>query len=298
MLAPIKNLGKEMWKGRAGYLFIAPGYLAFLAFMLIPIVLAIGLSFYKASFALDQRQFVGMDQYVRLFNDRVFQKALINTIKYVLVIVPITAFLALLIALLVHPRGMRVQSFYRGAFYLPGVAGGIILSVVWLWIFNPTYGLLNYLLGMVGIDPVLWLASTKTSFWAVCMVVLTYTIGQPIILFLAGLASLNQELLDASVVDGANKVQRTWFITLPLMRPVILFVIATQTIGVFQIWETIYMLTQGGPSNSSTSLVFLIYQTAFIAGRYGKASAIGVVLLVLVAIVTFVQLRFWDTSEV
>jgi len=298
MLTSIKNMGKEIWRGRTGYLFIAPGYLAFLAFMLVPIVLAIGLSFYKASFALDQRQFVGLEQYARLLRDRVFQKALFNTLKYVVVVVPITVLLSLVISLLVHPRGMRTQAFYRGAFYLPGIAGGIILSVVWLWIFNPTYGLLNYLLSLVGINPILWLASTKTSFWAVCLVVLTYTIGQPIILFLAGLASLNPDLLDASVVDGANKGQRTWFITLPLLRPVILFVIATQTIGVFQIWETIYMLTQGGPSNSSTSLVFLIYQTAFIAGRYGKASAIGVFLLVLVAIATFVQLRFWDTTDV
>ncbi len=298
MTANIAGLGKQIWRNRAGYLFIAPGYLAFLAFMLLPLLAAIGLSFYKASFAIDQREFVGLLQYERLLHNKAFFKALVNTIKYVVVVVPATAGLSLGIALLVHPRGMRAQSFYRGAFYLPGVAGGVILSVVWIWIFNPTYGLLNYLVGLVGIDPILWLASTKTSFWAVCMVVLTYTIGQPVILFLAALASLNQDLLDASLVDGANNVQRTWYITLPLLRPVILFVIATQTIGVFQIWETIYMLTQGGPSSSSTSLVFLIFQTAFIAGKYGKASAIGVVLLVLIAIVTYFQLRLWDTSDV
>jgi len=298
MTANLAGLGKQIWRNRAGYLFIAPGYLAFLAFMLLPLLAAIGLSFYKASFVIDQRQFVGLLQYERLLHNKAFLKALVNTIKYVVVVVPATAGLSLGIALLVHPRGMRAQSFYRGAFYLPGVAGGVILSVVWIWIFNPTYGLLNYLVGLVGIDPILWLASTKTSFWAVCTVVLTYTIGQPVILFLAALASLNQDLLDASLVDGANNVQRTWYITLPLLRPVILFVIATQTIGVFQIWETIYMLTQGGPSHSSTSLVFLIYQTAFIAGKYGKASAIGVVLLVLIAIVTYFQLRLWDTSDV
>ena len=298
MTAKLAGLGKQVWQNRSGYLFIAPGYLAFVAFMLLPIVVAIGLSFYKASFVVDQRQFVGLLQYERLLHNKTFHKALINTIKYVVVVVPATVGLSLGVALLVHPRGMRAQSFYRGAFYLPGVAGGVILSVVWIWIFNPTYGLLNYLVGLVGIDPILWLASTKTSFWAVCMVVLTYTIGQPVILFLAALASLNQDLLDASLVDGANNVQRTWYITIPLLRPVILFVIATQTIGVFQIWETIYMLTQGGPSSSSTSLVFLIFQTAFIAGKYGKASAIGVVLLVLIAIVTYFQLRLWDTSDV
>ena len=298
MASNLSGLGKQIWQNRSGYLFIAPGYLAFVAFMLLPIVAAIGLSFYKASFVIDQRQFVGLLQYERLLHNKTFHEALCNTIKYVMVVVPATVGLSLGIALLVHPRGMRAQSFYRGAFYLPGVAGGVILSVVWIWIFNPTYGLLNYLVGLVGIEPILWLASTKTSFWAVCMVVLTYTIGQPIILFLAALASLNQDLLDASLVDGANNVQRAWYITLPLLRPVILFVIATQTIGVFQIWETIYMLTMGGPSHSSTSLVFLIYQTAFIAGKYGKASAIGVVLLVLIGIVTFFQLRLWDTSEV
>jgi multiple sugar transport system permease protein len=296
-MARLTGLGKCIWQGRTGYLFIAPGYVAFLAFMLLPLLAAICLSFYNASFVIEQRQFVGLAQYQQLFRDSTFQKALINTIKYVVIVVPVTLGLSLSIALLVHPLGLGAQSFFRGAFYLPGVAGGVILSVVWLWIFNPTYGLLNYLLGLAGIDPVLWLASTKFSFWAVCMVVLTFTIGQPIILFLAGLANLNQDVLDACVVDGATSLQRTWYVVLPLMRPVILFVAATQTINVFQIWETIYMLTQGGPSHSSTSLVFFIYQTAFIAGRYGKASAIGVVLLIIVTAVTLTQMRLWEHSD-
>jgi len=297
MTAKRAGLARLIWRNRAGYVFIAPGYLAFLAFMLLPLLAAVGLSFYNASFALDQRQFTGFQNYVQLWADSTFRIALVNTIKYVVVVVPVTVVLALVISLLVHPRGTRAQAFYRGAFYLPGVAGGVILSVVWQWIFNPTFGLLNYILGIVGIQPVLWLASTQYSFWSVCMVVLTFTLGQPVILFLAALASLNQDVMDAAVVDGANSTQRTWFVTLPLMRPIILFVVATQTIGVFQIWETIYMLTQGGPSQSSTSLVFLIYQTAFIAGKYGKASAIGVVLLILVTIVTLLQLRFWNRAE-
>jgi ABC-type sugar transport system permease subunit len=297
MMTGLGGLGKRIWQARTGYLFIAPGYVTFLAFMLLPILAAIGLSFYKASFAIDQRQFVGLLQYQQLFRDSTFQKALINTLKYVVVVVPTTIGLSLSVALLVYPLGMRAQSFFRGAFYLPGVAGGVILAVVWLWIFNPTYGLLNYFLGMAGISPVLWLASTKFSFWSVCMVVLTFTIGQPIILFLAGLSDLNQDVLDACVVDGATSLQRTWYVVLPLLRPVILFVAATQTIGVFQIWETIYMLTQGGPSHSSTSLVFFIYQTAFIAGKYGKASAIGVVLLIIVTAVTLIQMRLWQRSE-
>jgi multiple sugar transport system permease protein len=293
MMVNSTSLFKEIWKGRWGYIFIAPGYLAFIAFMLAPLFLAISLSFTNATINLSARTNVGFNEYARLFKDPIFIKALVNTIKYVLVVVPTTVIISLIISFLIQSLGMKAQSFFRGAFYLPGVAGGVIISIVWLWIFNPTYGLLNYLLSLIGVEPILWLADSHFSFWAVCMVVLTFTLGQPIILFLAGLAGIPQDVTDAAIVDGANSLQLRWYVILPLLKPVLLFVVATETIGVFQIWETIFMLTMGGPSNSSTSLVFLIYQTAFIAGKYGKASAIGVVLLLIVMCVTFIQLHFW-----
>jgi len=296
-MSQFKELAHNIWKGRSGYLFIAPGYLAFIAFLLVPLLFAISLSFYRSSFDISARQFVGFEQYIRLASDPVFKKALINTINYTLVIVPATLFISLVIALLIDPLDMRIQSFFRGAFYLPGVAGGVILSVVWLWIFNPTYGLLNYVLGFFGIEPVLWLSNAPQSFWAVVFVVLTFTIGQPIILFLAGLAGIPKDVLDAAQVDGANDLQKTFFIRLPLLRPVILFVLATQTIQVFQLWEVIFMLTRGGPYNLSTSLVYLIYQTAFISAKYGKASAIGVVLLLIILVVTLFQMRFWKDTD-
>ncbi|HRF50196.1 MAG TPA: sugar ABC transporter permease [Anaerolineales bacterium] len=288
---------KPLRKGLPGYLFVAPGYLAFVAFMLAPIVFAVSLSFYEASFDISARRFVGFDQYVRLSKDPVFRQALTNTFGYTLVIVPATAFIALVIALLIDPLGPRAQAFFRGAFYIPGVAGGVVLSVVYLWIFNPTYGLLNYVLSLVGIKPVLWLASAPWSFFAVCAVVLTFTIGQPIILFLAGLAGIPQDVLDAATVDGANGLQNVLLIRLPLLRPVLLFVLATQTIQVFQLWEVIYMLTGGGPFNSSTSLVFLIFQTAFVGSNYGKASAIGVILMLIILVVTVFELRLWNDAN-
>jgi ABC-type sugar transport system permease subunit len=293
-----KILARDFRKGLSGYLFIAPGYIAFIAFMLIPILFAISLSFYKSTFDISARQFAGFAQYIILSKDPIFKQALINTIKYTLVIVPSTVLISLVIALLIDPLGLKSQAFFRGAFYIPGVAGGVVLSVVYLWIFNPTYGLLNYLLGLVGIKPILWLATAPHSFQAVCMVVLTFTIGQPIILFLAGLAGISQDILDAATVDGASNLQKTLFIRLPMLRPVLLFVLATQTIQVFQLWEVIYMVTGGGPFNSSTSLVYLIFQTAFIGGNYGKASAIGVVLMIIIMIFTLAQLRFWNETDV
>jgi multiple sugar transport system permease protein len=292
------TLAREFRKGWTGYLFIAPGYLAFLAFMLVPILFAISLSFYKASFDISARQFVGFAQYFQLSKDPIFKTALVNTIEYALVIVPATILISLVIALLIEPLRPRAQAFFRGAFYIPGVAGGVVLSVVYLWIFNPTYGLLNFLLGQVGIKPILWLATPPHSFQAVCAVVLTFTIGQPIILFLAGLAGISPDILDAATVDGANNLQKTVQIRLPLLRPVLLFVLATQTIQVFQLWEVIYMITGGGPYNTSTSLVYLIFQTAFVGANYGKASAIGVVLMVIILIFTAIQLRFWKETDI
>ncbi|MCX6066990.1 MAG: sugar ABC transporter permease [Chloroflexi bacterium] len=297
-MTKFNRLAKEFRKGWTGYLFIAPGYIAFIAFMLIPILFAISLSFYKASFDINARQFVGFSQYILLSKDLVFKQALKNTINYTLVIVPLTIFISLIVALLIEPLGPKLQAFFRGAFYIPGVAGGVVLSVVYLWIFNPTYGLLNYSLGLFGIKPILWLATAPHSFQAICAVVLTFTIGQPIILFLAGLAGISQDVLDAATVDGANAFQKAIFIRLPLLRPVLLFVLATQTIQVFQLWEVIYMVTRGGPFNSSTSLVYLIYQTAFENSNYGKASAIGVILMIIIMIFTLIQLKFWNQADV
>lgn len=293
----IKTLALEIRKGWSGYLFIAPGYIAFIAFMLIPLLFAISLSFYESSFNISAREFVGFKQYVRIFNDPVFIKVLTNTVLYTLVIVPATVVISMLLALLIDPLGQKSQAFFRGAFYIPGVAGGVVLSVVWLWIFNPTYGLFNYILGIIHAEPVMWIASAPFSFWAVCIVVLTFTVGQPIILFLAGLAGIPQDILDAATVDGASDFQKTFYVRIPLLRPVLLFVLATQTIQVFQLWEVIYMLTNGGPYNTSNSLVFLIFQTAFMNAKYGRASAIGVVLLVIILFFTFIQLRLWKDND-
>jgi len=293
-----RQLLKEVRKGLPGYLFIAPGYIVFLAFTLVPILFAIQLSFYETSFNISARQFVGFDQYIQLTQDPIFATALLNTIKYTLIIVPTTIVIALFVALLIDPLGQRAQGFFRGAFYIPGVAGGVVLSIVFLWIFNPTYGLLNYLLGGFGIQPVTWLASAPYSFYAVCTVVLTFTIGQPIILFQAGLAGISQDIIDAATVDGANFAQKALFVRIPLLRPVLLFVFATQLIQVFQLWEVIYMLTGGGPYNTSTSLVYLIFQRAFIGSNYGIASAMGVVLMLIIMVFTIFQLKFWDTESV
>jgi multiple sugar transport system permease protein len=276
-------------RARAGYLFIAPAYALFVAFLLLPLAAGIVLSFVQTNFVTFA--WVGFDNFEEAFGSRGFQRGLLNTFFYVGVGVPATLIISLTIALLIHPLAPRLHGFFRAAFYLPTVAGGVVLSIAFLWIFNSGYGLLNWLLTEVGLEPIHWLADPEASRWAVVMVLLTHTIGQPVILFLAGLANIPPDISDAAAVDGAGMWRRTWSISLPLLRPVILFVTVIMTIGIFQIWETIFVLTSGGPANASTSIVYEIFETAFLRSNYGVASAMAVVLMVVVFAFTTVQLR-------
>jgi multiple sugar transport system permease protein len=275
-------------------MFIAPAYLLFIGLVLVPVFAAVSLAFFRTDYITFQ--WVGLSNFEALANSTSFQSAVANTLFYVGVGVPVTVTVSLLVALLVQPLGPKAQSFFRGTFYLPAVAGSVVLAVVWTWILNPAFGLLNWIVEQFGVDPLPWLADAATARWAVLLVLLTHTVGQPIIVFLAGLASIPAELHDAARVDGAGPFQRAWHVTFPLLRPVILFVVAITTIGVFQIWETIYMLTAGGPGDASTSIVYELYETAFLTSNYGLASAMGVVLLTIVVAITFLQLHFWDVS--
>jgi multiple sugar transport system permease protein len=193
--------------------------------------------------------------------------------------------------LIVHPLSRRLQAFYRLAFYLPGVAGGVILALVWLWIYQPTYGLLNYLLSSIGVQPIAWLGTGETALPSLMLVVLTWILGQPIILLLAGLDAIPLELTEAARLDGAAGSTMLHRITLPMLKPTLLFVLVTQTIGVMQVFVVVNVMTQGGPANATQTLVFRIYETAFSFYEYGYASAMGVALLAIVAVVAMAQFR-------
>lgn len=288
------GLVRQMWKGRYGYLFIAPGYVMFAAFVFVPLIAAIILSFFDAS-PIDQT-WTGLENFKYILTNSVMLRVLQNTVEYVVVLVPLTVLTSLFLALLLFSFPNWLQSFFRAGFYLPGVTGGVIMSVVWLWIFNPTFGLLNYILSLAGIEPVLWLAGSDVAIYAVIFVVLTWSIGQPLIIFLAALGGIPREILDSALVDGATPIQRAIRVTVPLLGPAVLFVLTTETIASFQLWEVVYMLTNGGPSNSTSSIVYKLYEVAFINGKYGLASAMGTVLMLIIVAVTLVQLKFWGET--
>jgi multiple sugar transport system permease protein len=281
---------RQAYQGRWGYFFIAPAYLLFGLFVLLPLAQGLYLSFFKVGLA-PGGTFVGLENFARLARDPAFTRAVANTLSFVLGVVPLALALSLGIAVLIFPLSGRAQSFYRMAFYLPGVASGVILALVWLWIYQPTYGLLNYLLGHLGVPRIAWLGTTQWALPALGVVVLSWILGQPVILFLAGLGAIPPELAEAAKIDGAGAATQFRRITLPLLRPTILFVLLTQTIGVMQTVVVVLIMTRGGPANATQTIVYRIYETAFDFYDFGYASAMGVALLLLVGGITAVQFR-------
>lgn len=295
LISAKKNRGQgsfltRLYEGRWGFFFAAPAILLFCVFILFPLVQGLTLSFFDASLS-PERKYVGLANFQRLAADPAFLQALKNTGALVLGVAPLSTILGLSIALVVFPLSQRAQSFFRLAFYLPGVASGVVLALVWLWIYQPTYGLLNHVLGMFGGPRIAWLGSAEWALPSLGLVVLTWILGQPVLLLLAGLGGISSELMEAAHLDGAGPVARLWRITLPLLRPTLLFVLVTQTIAVMQTVVVVIVMTHGGPANATQTLVYRIYETAFDFYQFGYASAMGTVLFLFAGAITLVQFR-------
>ncbi|MBP1996267.1 carbohydrate ABC transporter permease [Paenibacillus eucommiae] len=285
----VRIIIKERW----AYYFILPGYLIFLIFNFIPMIRTFVISFYE--YNLVKQTYVGFRNYTDLFADSVFRASVINSIKFALIITPISTVVSLLIAVTIFPMRNWMQSIFRGAFFLPNVVGGVIVSAVWLWIYHPVYGILNYLLSLFGAEPVYWLADVSTALFSASFVVLTWTCGTLIIIFVAALGAISPTLYEAAKIDGASPVRIFFRITLPMLKSITAFVVITQLIFSFQIWEVVYLLTDGGPFNSTTTLVFDMYKRAFVRGDYGGASAEGMILVLIISM--FALLSWYLFSE-
>ena len=285
----VRIMVKERW----AYYFILPGYAIFLIFNFIPMIRTFVISFYD--YNLVKQTFVGFRNYTDLFTDSVFRASVMNSIKFALIITPISTAVSLLIAVTIFPMRNWMQSIFRGAFFLPNVVGGVIVSAIWLWIYHPVYGILNYLLSLFGAEPVYWLANVSTALNSASFVVLTWTCGTLIIIFVAALGTISPTLYEAAKIDGASPVRIFFRITLPMLKSITAFVVITQLIFSFQIWEVVYLLTDGGPFNSTTTLVFDMYKRAFVRGDYGGASAEGMILVLIISV--FALLSWYLFSE-
>lgn len=280
---------KTLYRQRWAYFFLIPGLILLLLFNILPIIDTLKLSFFD--YNIVAKKFCGLDNYIKVFTDKKFLRSYGNTFLYILIIVPLNVVISLLVSVVLSNSRKWLQSFFRGAYYLPCVVGGVVVSAVWMWIYHPVNGLMNTVLEKAGADPVYWLADAKYALISLCVVVLTWNLGQSIIVFLTGLLGINPDLYESARIDGANSRQLFFKITLPLLKPVTLFVLMTVMINTFQIWEVIYMLTSGGPNYSTMSAVYYMYNTAFVSGKYGLASAQGIVLAVTIMLVSRIMNR-------
>jgi ABC-type sugar transport system permease subunit len=269
--------------------FLAPAALHLAIFSFGPILFALVLSVHRWSLVEPVKPFVGLANFVRLAGDPLVWISLRNTALFTLH-VPVTMAIALCIALILN-RHTRLARLARTAFFLPYVSSVVAIALVWQWIYHADFGVLNYVLSFVGVGPVDWLGSPGTALLAVMLVSVWVQVGYQMVVFLAGLQGIPATYLDAARVDGASAWQRFWRITFPLLKPVTLFVLVTGVINSFQVFTYIYVLTDGGPLHATDVMVYRIYQTAWEFLQFGYASALALLLFLLLFGATWAQFR-------
>ncbi|MDF7822613.1 sugar ABC transporter permease [Pontiellaceae bacterium B12227] len=271
-------------EGLKGYLFIAPWLIGFFVFVLIPFIASIYLAFTDFDI-ISSPEWVGLDNYKRLFfDDPVFWKSLGVTLKYALIAVPLGTVVGVGLALLLNLdiRGIR---FYRTAFYLPSIVPMVASCAVFSWVLNPQIGLMNSILRFIGIEGPAWLSSEPWAFYSLVMISL-WSVGGSMIIYLAGLKNIPMSLYEAAVVDGANAWHRTIHITLPMLTPVIFFNVIMGTINAFQYFAQAYIMTQGGPEDSTSFYALYLFKRAWRYLDMGYASAMSWILFILVMSIT------------
>jgi multiple sugar transport system permease protein len=281
-----------MQENIAGYLFMLPFLLFFVGFVVYPMFMCIYTSFFDATMNREDI-FIGFQNYVDLFNDPVFWKALTNTLIIVVVSVPVTCAFSLWIATLISKMPVTATSAFRCIFYLPVVTGSVAVTMVWKWMFNNYYGILNYLGKGVGLldKNVNWLGDPKYALGCIILILLTTSVGQPIVLYVSALDNVDKSLVEAAQVDGATETQAFWKIKWPQMMPTTLYILVITTINSFQCFALIQLLTSGGPKNSTMTIMYYIYYNAFKQYKYGYGNAMGVILAIIIAILSAVQFR-------
>lgn len=279
---------KFLWKvlnshSFAGLIFILPALLGTVIFIVLPVIASFGLSFTSWDL-LNPIKFVGLENYKLIFTEPLFFQILLNTIVFALATSVFGVIIPLVLAAILNSK-LRGSEFFKTAYFLPFITPMIVIGIVWQWIFDPNIGILNRVLHM----HIQWLYDTHFALPALIMVTVWKLIGYNIVIFLSGFASIPDNLYEAAKIDGANPAQTFFNITIPMLSPTIFFVIIITAISSFQVFDLIYLMTQGGPLDSTNVLVYSIYKNAFEYFNVGKASAMAYVLFVIILVLTLVQ---------
>ncbi len=272
-------------------LFIGPNLFLFAVFTYWPLLYNIYLSMVRWDFLRPTMTFVGLQNYIDAFSDQRFWNIIWQTATFTICSVGLTLILGLLLALLLN-QPLRYRNTARAIVFSPVVMSGAVVAVVWSYIFDPRYGLIDQLLGFIGLDSPNWLAD---PFWAMPAVIIVYVwknLGYAVVIYLAGLQNIPRELYDAARVDGAGAWERFWNVTLPGLSPVAFFLSVTSILTCFQAFDIIRVLTNGGPADATTTLIFHLYELGFVSYDAGKAGVVAIVLFLIMLFLTIVQIRY------
>ncbi|MBR1620014.1 sugar ABC transporter permease [bacterium] len=270
-------------KAITAWVFVLPAILGIFMFIIIPIFCSLGLSFTKWDL-LNPIEFVGVDNYKLIFSEPLFLKILLNTVVFALSVSVLGVIIPLILASILNSK-IRGSEFFKSAYFLPFITPMVVIGIVWAWIFDPNIGFLSQILHL----HINWLYDSKFALPALIIVNVWKLIGYNMIIFLSGFSNISQSLFESAKIDGANSVQVFKNITVPLLSPTIFFVVIITAISSFQVFDLIYLMTEGGPFDSTNVLVYAIYKNAFEYFNVGKASAIAYVLFAIILVLTLIQ---------
>lgn len=298
-ISPAKGrrlLGPEAKFALQAYAFLLPSFVGLLIFLILPIIAVAVLSFFNWGL-IAQPTFIGLGNYSKLFGSSSFWHSLLVTFYYILLNIPMQTVFALLLALLLNQK-LPGRGIFRTLFVVPWMATAVAMGIVWQWIFDPQYGSLNSFLSLFHITGPAWLSSPGWALPAIAAVNIWQYTGYNMLFFLAGLQGIPPDFYEASSLDGAGPVRKFFTITLPLLTPTLFFVLVTDIIGSAQVFDTVYVMTQGGPGNATSVLNFTIFQQAFVFFHAGYASALSMVLFAILLIITLLQVLFFRNRTI
>lgn len=291
MLSSIIRVKRYVWRDwLMSYLFLLPAMGFFLLFVAYPMLKGVYISFFN--YTLSQFDFVGLANYKHLFKDETFIKSMRNTVMIVIIAVPVVISFSIFVAMTIYRKSEWLRSLFRGIFYLPAVSSVVSITVVWASIYHPNYGILNYITGFFGAEPIAWLGDPRTALLSIILVLITTSVGQPIILYVASLGNIPASYIEAAQIDRASSGQIFRKIIWPMLMPTNLYIIVITTINSFQVFAIIQLLTSGGPMYETSTVMYGVYEQAFMLGSFGLASAMGVILAIVIGIISIIQFKY------
>ena len=283
------------YKKYSPYLFLLPAFAVLIVFFFIPFFQTIGLSFFDYSSSIYHPTFNGIDNYTKLFKEPIFYKVMFNTFMYLVIAVPFLVTFPLFLAILINQK-IKGVTLYKILIYLPVIVSIVVAAIAFKWLYA-TQGVLNYLLSLLHIAPIGWLSVTKWALFSVAVVTIWKGVGYYMMIYLSSLMSVPQDLYEACDIDGASFLQKHLTVTIPHIMPTIALVSTISTISAMKVFAEIYVMTKGGPLNSSKTIVYYIYERAFENLDLGYASALAVVLLVVVMIFSLINILCFERNN-